>query len=236
MNQAQINALNTVRAALPVFRDLDALYTAGIRTEQQLTAQRTIRAAKKDDQGIVLGAILCTAIVGVCFLCAMEISRFAKTGSAAAPISIILVLLGIAAGALAWRWINRKFKAKSREETPEDRVLFDRLDDISAKYAVVVQQSLALIGPIPADYRSFEALSFFEQALANGRAESMKEVMNLYEEHLHRMTLEQNSNLALQQQYIQTQMISAVKQSAHNASVNAGIAAGFSILSFLSRD
>ena len=61
----------------------------------------------------------------------------------------------------------------------------------------MVQQSLALIGPIPADYRSFEALSFFEQALANGRAESIKEVMNLYEEHLHRMTLEQNSNLAL---------------------------------------
>lgn len=51
---------------------------------------------------------------------------------------------------------------------------------------------------LPRDYRYYYAASYLESALINGRADSMKEALNLYETHLHQQTLEANNQAALE--------------------------------------
>ncbi len=228
-NQSQSTALYTVRAVLPVFRDLSELWNAGVCAEQQLVAQQTCRAARQDERGRTLGGFL-----GILVAASANLGLVAL--KPATPAAVAVMLLGILAGILVGRKVHKRIAAKGQETTPEDQTLIRRLDDLSAEFSAITQRNQALIDAIPRDYRNYEAVRFFEQALSNGRAESMKEAMNLYEEHLHRMTMEHNSNLVLQQQYEQSRMIAAAQQSARDASVSAGIAASFSILAFLSRD
>ena len=234
--QLQTNALSIVRTAFPVFRDLDSLYTAGVRTEQQLTQLHAKRVARLDERSQALG-ILLGGLVFLAFLIpSMTISRKSGVNHSASTVSIILAVVGIAAGLVVRFLIRKRYHARAMQETPEEQTLAARLEDISRNLQSVVQENQAVIDTIPRDYQYFYAVSFFEQALANGRADSMKEAINLFEEQLHRETLEQNSRRMLDAQFEQSWMIAEAQQSARNASINSGIAAGFAALSFFSRD
>ncbi len=236
VEQLQSNALSAVRAALPVFRDLDSLYTAGVTTEQHLTQLRAKRIARMDERSQALSIFLGILAFIVFLTLAMTVSKKARVYSSASTVCVILVIVGIVTGLLVRYLIRKKFRMRAQKESPEEQKLTARMEDISRNIQAVVQENQALIDTMPRDYQYYYAVSFFEGALTNGRADNMKEAINLFEEHQHRETLEQNSRIALQEQRQQTQMIAAAQQSARNASINSGIAAGFSILSFLSRD
>ena len=234
--QLRTYALSAVRAALPVFRDLDSLYTAGVTTEQQLTQLRAKRIARMDERSMALSAVLGGLTFFAFLALTMTVSKKARINSSTSTAAVILVIVGIAAGLLVRYLVRRQCQMRAQQESPEEQALNTRLENISRNIQSVVHENQALIETMPRDYQYYYAVSFFEQALANGRADSMKEAINLFEEHQHRMTLEQNSAIALHEQFRQSQMISAAQQSARNASINSGIAAGFSILSFLSSD
>lgn len=234
--QTRTDALRAVREALPVFRNISDLCNAAICTRQQYYRQRTIRAARADERGRVIGGILGLLAADVVVLPAFMLSKAAHAGKDSSLLTFLFIAVGLAVWFLTGQLVRKRFRTRSEAERPEDQALTARLEDISNSLVSITQQNQTLIDAMPRDYQNFEAVCFFEQALANGRADSMKEAINLYEEHLHRMTLEQNSNRAVQEQYLQSQMVADIQKSSRTAAINSGIAATFSVLAFLNRD
>ncbi len=64
-----------------------------------------------------------------------------------------------------------------------------------------------LLDFLPGNYRSDLAIAYMEKVVRTGRADTLKEAMNLFEEQLHRWTLESQGQQLLEQNAIQTQMI-----------------------------
>lgn len=83
-------------------------------------------------------------------------------------------------------------------------------------------------------FRYYDALLFLESTLENGRADSMKEALNLYETHLHQERMEVNSRITLEMNMRQCQMLAGIEESMARVERDANIAATFSILNFLS--
>lgn len=234
--QTRTDALRAVREALPVFRNVSDLCNAAICTRQQYYRQRTIRAARADERGRVIGGILGLLAADVVVLPAFMLSKAAHAGKDSSLLTFLFIAVGFAIWFLTAQLVRKRFRARGEAERPEDQTLTARLENISNSLVSITQQNQTLIDAMPRDYQNYEAVCFFEQALANGRADSMQEAINLYEEQLHRMTMEQNSRRAVQEQYLQSQMIADIQKSSRAAAINSGIAATFSVLTFLNRD
>jgi len=67
---------------------------------------------------------------------------------------------------------------------------------------------------IPDDYCNKYALTTMVKYIENKRADSWKEVTSLYEEHLHRMTMENNTRQIIEELKLQTKYLSEVRGSA----------------------
>lgn len=63
-----------------------------------------------------------------------------------------------------------------------------------------VEENIHLIEFLPMQYRDLQAVSFMLLAVANGRADTLKEAINLYEEQLHRWKLENAVQQSLEMQ------------------------------------
>ena len=72
-----------------------------------------------------------------------------------------------------------------------------RTNDLAEKF---VRENNYVIAFLPAQYRNIQAVSFMLVAVTSGRADSLKEVYNLYEEQLHRWKLEDAAMESLQAQ------------------------------------
>ena len=184
--QLQANPLRAVRAALPVFQDLDSLYTAGVTTEQHLTQLRAKRIARMDERSRALSTFLGILVFAVFQIMTMAVISKSRVERSASTVCFILVIVGIVTGLLVRYLIRKQFRTRAQKESPEEQMLTARLEDISRNIQAVVQENQTLIDTMPRDYQYYYAGSFFEQALANGRADSMKEAINLFVEHLHR--------------------------------------------------
>ena len=64
---------------------------------------------------------------------------------------------------------------------------------------------------IPDDYCNKYALAVMLKYIENKRADNWKEVTGLYEEHLHRMTMENNTRQIIEEQKIQTEYLSQIR-------------------------
>lgn len=63
-----------------------------------------------------------------------------------------------------------------------------------------ISKNARYIEMIPEKYRNLEAVSYMYLAVCNGRADTLKEVINLYEEQLHRWRLEASAQQAAEAQ------------------------------------
>lgn len=106
-------------------------------------------------------------------------------------------------------------------------------DAISNEIYQLTIQNENILATLPRDYRYYDAVAFFESALANGRADSMKEAINLYEEHIHRMNMELNGRQMLEQSRMQGVMLANIEENSRAAAYNSNMAATFSILNYL---
>ena len=60
---------------------------------------------------------------------------------------------------------------------------------------------------LPEEYRNATAVIYMEQAVRNCRADSLKEVINLYEDQLHKWKIEQQNQELLDQQALQNYLL-----------------------------
>jgi len=99
-----------------------------------------------------------------------------------------------------------------------------RLQELEQKEKEAIEKFKAVL-IIPDDYCSEYALTTMLKFIDNKRAHSWKEVANLYEEHLHRMKMENNTKQILDELKIQTEHLSRIRSSANWGAVGAWAAA-----------
>ena len=132
------------------------------------------------------------------------------------------------------------YKSKAKDATEHDATNFTaknnlQIQKISEEIERVATESADIINQIPRDYRYYSAVQFLESVLANGRADNMKEAINLYEDKLHKMRLEKMSEQMLRENEQQSRMLNSIEENSSRAAVASEINTVFSVLSFLDR-
>ena len=228
-------ALSHVQNALPVFQRINDLYLQAENLHQQVMIKKAQAANAGHAKGKILGI---GGGLAIAWVTCLFVGLFAKI-----PVlgSIVLLDVGLLIAGLACAYFIYKSMPTRQEniaamkaEEEAQVALAPQMEYLSQEVYRLFNENRDVILPIPRDYRSYDAVVFFESALANGRADSMKEALNLYEEHLHRAALEMNSQLTLEQSRRQSAMLASIEDSARQTAINSGIAAGFSVLNYLS--
>lgn len=75
-----------------------------------------------------------------------------------------------------------------------------RSNDIKQRIESVIKEKIDVISLIPEKYRYPLATSYLTEVIECGRADTMKEALNLYEEQLHRWRMENKMNEVLKKQ------------------------------------
>lgn len=86
-----------------------------------------------------------------------------------------------------------------QDEEKHNKIIEDR-----NKY---IEYYRPLLNTIPSDYLKYRAVTFFEEVVRTGRADTLKEAMNLYEEQVHRWNLEAQGERMIQQQHYDNLMM-----------------------------
>lgn len=136
---------------------------------------------------------------------------------------------------LVYRFIqgNKAFSKFMNEwETTGKQKLDDMNTQLQELYAyrkeLAKERAATTLSLLPPKYTYLEAIDFFIDVIVNLRADSMKEAVNLYEEHLHRQRMEAAQNKLAEQQAKMLQLqgenqaiLNSISQSAQSANLSA---------------
>lgn len=236
MNEREL-ALEKVNLALPVYEKINELYFAANSLNQQAMAARADeervrqnmnKRHKTDWKNMNYGLFFIGFIILIPLMVAVD-STLKKM-----PFVSVLLKIAILVGAVML-YLKRKARIKNKHEQTEAEIntMMPQMESISQEIYRVTTENQEKINLMPRDYRYYDAVAFFESALANGRADSMKEAINLYEETIHRQNMELNGRQMLEQCRMQSAMLANIEQYSKEAAINSGIAATFSVMNYL---
>jgi hypothetical protein len=219
-------ALQLVTVAIPPLQQIDGLYDQALQLEQRNTAVSTGAKFNASRKGTLLGLVSGFAIW---FILDMIFYKLALTGTA----MLVYIACALAAAVFMFFFVKRKVMVNTHSVDRQVQSNQSIMQSISAQIQDVACSNAEVINALPRDYRYYHAVSFFEQALSNGRADSMKEAVNLYEEELHRQKLENQNQQMMMDNACQMEMMANIEQNTSDAARNSGVAAAFSILNYL---
>lgn len=236
MNEREL-ALEKVNLALPVYEKINELYFAANSLNQQALAARADeervrqninKRHKTDWKNMNYGLFFIGFIILIPLMVAVD-ATLKKM-----PFVSALLKIAILVGAVML-YLKRKARIKNKHEQTEAEIntMMPQMESISQEIYRVTTENQEKINLMPRDYRYYDAVAFFESALANGRADSMKEAINLYEETIHRQNMELNGRQMLEQCRMQSAMLANIEQYSKEAAINSGIAATFSVMNYL---
>lgn len=236
MNEREL-ALEKVNLALPVYEKINELYFAANSLNQQAMAARADeervrqninKRHKTDWKNMNYGLFFIGFIILIPLMVAVD-ATLKKM-----PFVSALLKIAILVGAVML-YLKRKARIKNKHEQTEAEIntMMPQMESISQEIYRVTTENQEKINLMPRDYRYYDAVAFFESALANGRADSMKEAINLYEETIHRQNMELNGRQMLEQCRMQSAMLANIEQYSKEAAINSGIAATFSVMNYL---
>lgn len=227
----RVQAIEKVNAAIPPLKRIDELYAMATNLTQQTTALQTSSKAKKSHHGTIIGGL--AAYVAGQFMAIIINGVLAVTGSP------VLGFIGIVAAIFLCIWVYKKVKQKLNEDDIRtvERTQKDRqtIEKISSEIEQIAVSNADAINEIPRDYRTYYAVSFFDKVLENGRAESMKEAMNLYEDHLHKMRMENMNQQLIYRQNQQVQMLAEVERNTRETKRAVDLNTAFNVLQYITR-
>ena len=229
------NPLDIVTAALTPLKEINDLYLAA----DAITQRKAVNTASARNNASATGkkklytkvshtsALLTIPCLLILYPLASKFKFFAYI------LIIYLLASGVYCAYLFFSQRKKYIADAANASSAENEKLDLRLQQISDAIYRISSNNEAAITAIPRDYRYYDAVSFFESALVNGRADSMKEAINLYESHLHMKALESDSQAMLRMNQRQSEMLGSINASSNAAARNSEIAATFSVLSFL---
>lgn len=236
MNERE-SALRLVYGALPVLKEIDELYNAGINIQQQYRALQNKKQSGQQKNSKILGCIGKTVWVYFVLILASVLLKLASDLGMIPLVSIACTVFCIFVYARNIKKIrNHKSGDPSAEQLPsesDDRVN-EALAEITKEIDCLVAENADAINALPRDYRYYHAVQYFEQVLANQRAENMKEAINLYENHLHQLRLEEYQQRIMIQNQRQCEMLVAIERNSYQSARASEATAAAVILSYLS--
>lgn len=120
------------------------------------------------------------------------------TLAACAVLSGLFCLIQLCLAGPRIRSFNRKWAASGVQKLNEQQAKRAHLQ--KEKDALVENEAAQVLGLIPPKYIYPEAIGYLIEVVENLRADTMKEAVNLYEEHLHRTRLEAAQKQIVEQQ------------------------------------
>lgn len=234
MNDQEL-ALSNVSAALAVLKEINELYLSASAINQQHMVREVERRSQKGRFGKLqyrVGFAPALLFVWVLFKLLTKVFEGASEKVNNSVMGVFLIFFIVFLAVVHFK-LKKKIDEKYSASPEEDESYQKQLDAISKEIYNTTIANQEIINKLPRDYRYYDAAVYFEKALANGQAESMKEVINLYEEHMHRMAMEENSKIALEQSRRQSAMLADIQNSSRQTAKNSAIAATFSVLNFI---
>lgn len=232
---AEYNFGKDLFEALPVLKEINDLYNFGESLRQRTAVRQTNQKTNNTRYARLKAALVSLILYAVLSLIldVIIVPIAYKTGFRI--LTLLYSIVGVGVCIYVYFYLKKIFSAHKPVETTEDITAGKQLEKISERILEISTENCEVLERIPADYRCYDAVLFMERAARNGRADNMKEAINLYEEDLHRRRLETNSAVAIHMQQEQCKMLSDIEYNSHRAAVNSGIAATFSVLSYLGR-
>ena len=141
-----------------------------------------------------------------------------------AALWLVLMVFGIVYPIIKLKKIKKEFIIIYQNETkPQMEKCLDEIEEIKEAMEKFGETNKHLLAFLPSKYRNLEATSYMLMVVSDGRAETLKEAMNLYEEQLHRWKME---DLAQKNAEIQEYMADALDElNARQAETNAHLSA-----------
>lgn len=226
--------LRIVNEAIPVLKQINSLYTEATSSQEhmsRLQAALDEKAAKKGLRVLLafLGGSVIFQVIGSLLFLVIKLLPPAIADPVLLGMSIVVMII-------ACRWVYKLLGIPlARRQADLDRQkaqVQTRMDAISREIYRLTVQNEEKLSALPRDYCYYAAAVYFERALANGQADSIKECICLYEEYLHRQRLEADSRKMLEENQRQSEMLESIRRSSTAAAVNSGVAATFSVLNF----
>ncbi len=116
-----------------------------------------------------------------------------------------------------YKSIARKSKEKKRQEklskyyaevfVPNRDRVFNAINGLEKEKSLFLQNNINLLDFVPEHYRTNLAVAFMERAVRTGRADTLKEAINLYEEQLHRWNMENYAQQLIDKQSIENEIM-----------------------------
>lgn len=123
----------------------------------------------------------------------VDTPMFPHINMIAKPMIICSFIVAILYFPVALLWRHKSVKRDLEK-------VIKRSDELRGKIKDLLHEKEKIINIVPQKYRYLLAVNFFVEVLENGRADSMKEAMNLFEEQLHRWKMESKMEQVLKNQ------------------------------------
>lgn len=191
---------------------IDIIYQISEKNEDCTVISAGIEEVNKKAKAMEsIGPLLVHGILFVVFLFVngtfLEELGLNPNGGLIIILAIIMAFIEVFTVMVLWlKQTTKKAEDYKNSKLPQ---MERALDAIAHQLEDLVNTSEAriLLETIPQDYATYDAVSFFIIALRNGRADTLKEVINLYENELHKRALidMHQQEIALEQQQIALQ-------------------------------
>lgn len=224
-------AIKTVNSAISPLQRIDELYAIANNISQQSIATKTkADSRKKQRSGNKF------LVFWIAFILGEIVANVVEELFHNSVLSFIVLAATIC---LVMKYSQKQIKKDNdNDDNQTSKVLIQNgqvYEQISAEIEQIANENREVINAIPRDYRYYDAVAFFENALANGRADSMKEAVNLYETHLHQMRLENANQQMLFINEQQSKMMAEIEKNTRDAKRATELNTAFNVLYFLSR-
>lgn len=147
----------------------------------------------------------------IVYTIAISVSIMESMSIGLAVFLLILLAIIVAVGIRVVKWQNKKIDEKNAVISDQNSELHRQYDDTVQQIAKLRQELKQETSSwYPNDYYSLDAVDFFIHAISNHRADSVKEMVNLYEDSEHQKRMEagqKNINASLKKSLLNQEQI-----------------------------
>lgn len=231
MNERTANLTN-VQKTLPALRQINDLYNRG----RSMRKERENKLLKHDFDASETRFLVYIYLAGAVFVASWFLmAGILKVFPWLPGFVIIPTMIGLPIAAVLWYRKNAKEDTRIKGMRLSNEYMA-KIEAISREIQTVAQKNTDIFTLLPRDYRYYDAAVFFEQAFANGRADTMKEAINLYETHLHQQSMERLGAQILKENRRQSAMLASIEANTYRTANAAESAANAAVIGFLTRD
>lgn len=220
-------AVEFVNRMIPVTEQIESYYASIIQLQQsnEVISADIEKGKGKKKNWILLPIYLIGAVTALLYY----------TAGHHPLLAYLYLMLGCAGGACIY-YIALKEKLAAIAPDPELESMIEennaQIEEINNEATEYYQMYEKMLNAFPSDYQYTQALYFFRKALANGRADSLKEVINLYEDTLFKQNMADEMRRQHQEEL---DYLRAIENASNRAADNAASAAFWSAMNHSSR-